>query len=63
MAVIVGKRRETVSKRVARAIERARKPSINPFTPPKEDWNDVRYREIAANIALTLYPDQSTLRI
>jgi hypothetical protein len=62
MAVIVGKRRESVSKRLARKIERARKPLVNPFTRQKEDWNDERYREVAANIALTLHPDQSTLR-
>jgi hypothetical protein len=60
--VVVTKRRGSVSKRVARAIERARRPSVNPFAPQNEDWNDKRYREIAANIALTLYPDQSALR-
>jgi hypothetical protein len=61
-AVVVTSRRESVSKRLARATERSRT-LINPFQgPTNPDYNDEREREIGANIALTLHRTDTTLR-
>jgi hypothetical protein len=59
---VTSSRRESVPTRLARAIERARGRSPNPFAPPNRVWNDERQREIAANIALTLRGTDATLR-
>jgi hypothetical protein len=60
-------KKDSASKRLRRAIERARSP--NPLRallrrPPDADWTDQRLREVAANIALTLCdtPGDSSLR-
>jgi hypothetical protein len=58
----VTRRRESVPKRFARAIQRARKSAAFPFELPNDVCGNTRFRESFANSALTLDPDQSTLR-
>jgi hypothetical protein len=60
-AVVVTSKRESVPRRLSRAIEQSRT-RINPFAPLNPDFNDERERAIAANIALTLHRDDTTLR-
>jgi hypothetical protein len=58
-------RQESVSRRLARAAERARDPHSllrDLHRLPFRDWNDQQERAISANIALTLDRTDSTLR-
>jgi hypothetical protein len=64
-AVVMASRQKSVSRRLARAGERARDPHSllkDLHRLPIRDWNDQEERAISANLALTLDHTDSTLR-